>query len=139
MSNGYEIYKKFPIRFVRLCNLDIYHFNIALFSTFFIPFFKMLLCAVTHLEPSQTSTRCFIWSFPIRTEFPGLFSVTVSEPAVQICSIKKFAKFCKIYRKTPVTESSYWNIKSKSKIATFDLFLRITFEMPWRSMPLIFQ
>ena len=68
------------------------------------------------LEPRQISARLIIWSFPFRTEFLRLFWVTVSEAAVRKCSLKKFAKLCKIHRKTPETESlfstifsSYWN------------------------------
>ena len=64
----------------------------------------MRLSADAHLEPSQTSTRMIIWSFRFRAEFPKLFSLTVSEVAVQGCSIKQFAKFYKIHRKTRVTE-----------------------------------
>ena len=76
-----------------------------MFSTFFILFIKISLYAEAHLEPSETSTGLIIWSLPFRAEFLRLFSVTVSEAAVRRCSIKKFAKFCKTHKKTPVRES----------------------------------
>ena len=63
-----------------------------MFSTFFILFFKISLCAETHLEASQTSTWLIIRSFPFQAEFLRLFSVRVSEAAVRRCSIIKIAK-----------------------------------------------
>ena len=93
-----------------------------MFSTFFILFFKVSLCAGAHLELIRTSTGLIIWSFPLRADFLRLFSVSVSEAAFRRCSMIKFAKLYKIHRKTPVTESlfdaifsSYWNTKSRSK------------------------
>ena len=91
-----------------------------MFSTFFILFFKVSLCAGAHLELIRTSTGLIIWSFPLRADFLRLFSV--SEAAFRRCSMIKFAKLYKIHRKTPVTESlfdaifsSYWKTKSRSK------------------------
>ena len=93
-----------------------------MFSTFFILFFKVSLCAGAHLELIRTSTGLIIWSFPLRADFLRLFSVSVSEAAFRRCSMIKFAKLYKIHRKTPVTESlfdaifsSYWKTKSRSK------------------------
>ena len=119
---GSEIHKNLSIPFMRLCNPVIWHFSVTLFSTFFILFFKISLCAEARLEPIQTSTGLIIWSFPFQAEFLRLFSVIVSETAVRKFSIIKFAKYSKILRKKPVTESlfdamfsSYWKTKSKSK------------------------
>ena len=121
-SMGSCLMSNLSIPFVRLCSSVICYFSITLFSTFFILFFKISLCAEAHLESSQTSTGLIIWSFPFRAEFLRPFSVTVSEAAVRSCSIIKFAKLCNIHRKAPVTESlydaifsSYWKTKSKSK------------------------
>ena len=107
---------------MRPWNPVIYHFSITLFSTFFILFFKVSLCAGAHLELIRTSTGLIIWSFPLRADFLRLFSVSVSEAAFRRCSMIKFAKLYKIHRKTPVTESlfdaifsSYWKTKSRSK------------------------
>ena len=72
-SYGSEIYKIFPIPFVRLCSLVITHFSIALFSTFFLLLIKIRLCADAHLEPSQTTTTMIIWSFPFLRCFQQQF------------------------------------------------------------------
>ena len=49
-------------------NIDIL-FSIALFSTLFILFFKILsLCADAHLEPSKTSIWPIMWIFQARAE-----------------------------------------------------------------------
>ena len=78
------------------------------FQHFSSYFFKISLCAEAHLETIQTSAELTIWRFSFRADFPRLFSVTLSEAAVRRCSVKKFAKFCKIHTKTPVSEVSFW-------------------------------
>ena len=113
-----EIHKNLSIPFMRLCNPVIWHFSMTLFSTFFILFFKISLCAEAHLEPSRTYIEFSISGL----NFSGLFSVTVSEAAIRSCSIIMFAKLCKVHRKIPLAESlydavfsSYWKTKSESK------------------------
>ena len=125
------------LRFIKVCQFLLsdsatQSFNILESSCFqhFHPIFQINLCGEPYVESSQTSTRLIIWSFPFWAEFPGLSTVTVLEAAVWRCYIKKFAKFCKIQRKTLFSESLFdavfWVIevyKSKTKFVSVYKFV----------------